>query len=144
MMKATCAGFGHGDILVMDGQCHDEFLHRTDRGREQERINVTFCWIKQHVHCKAGVACCLPTFAQGSSVPVTGSAVFGVFLVFLVSSWCFVHMESASSAGVHLFLCTLDTPFWRRSVGHYFCDLWGECLAGHETAKNTIGLKVVS
>ena len=33
---------GHGDILVMDGQCQDEFLHRTDSGRVQERINVTF------------------------------------------------------------------------------------------------------
>ena len=31
---------GHGDILVMAGQCQDEFLHRTDPGREQERINV--------------------------------------------------------------------------------------------------------
>ena len=23
---------GHGDILVMDGQCQDEFLHCTDPG----------------------------------------------------------------------------------------------------------------
>ena len=35
---------GHGDILVMDGQGQDEFLHRMDPGREQERINVTFRW----------------------------------------------------------------------------------------------------
>ena len=40
---------GHGDILVMDGRCQDKFLHRTDPCREQERINVTFRWIKQHV-----------------------------------------------------------------------------------------------
>ena len=40
---------GHGDILVMDGQCQDKFLHRTDPCREQERINVTFRWIKQDV-----------------------------------------------------------------------------------------------
>ena len=40
---------GHGDILVMYGQCQNEFLHRTDPGREQERINVTFRWVKQHV-----------------------------------------------------------------------------------------------
>ena len=40
---------GHGDILVMDGQCQDEFLHRTDPGREQERINITFRWVTQHV-----------------------------------------------------------------------------------------------
>ena len=37
---------GHGDILVMDGQCQDEVLHRTDPGREQDRINITFRWIK--------------------------------------------------------------------------------------------------
>ena len=36
-------------ILVMDGQCQDEFLHCTDPGLEQERINVTFRWIRQHV-----------------------------------------------------------------------------------------------
>ena len=48
---------GHGDILVIDGQCQDEFLHRTDPGRERERINITFRWVKQHVsscHFKAG------------------------------------------------------------------------------------------
>ena len=39
----------HGDILVMDGQCQDEFLHRTDPGWEQDRINITFRWVKQHV-----------------------------------------------------------------------------------------------
>ena len=74
----------HGDILVMDGQCQDEFLHRTDPGREQDRINITFRWVKQHVSScpllKAGVACCLPTCAQGSSVPVMENAVCGVFL----------------------------------------------------------------
>ena len=26
---------GHGDILVMDGQCQDKFLHRTDPCRGQ-------------------------------------------------------------------------------------------------------------
>ena len=81
---------GHGDIFVMDGQCQDEFLHRTDPGREQERINITFRWVKQHVSScplfEAGVACGLPTCAQGSSVPVMGNAVLGVFLCFLVSS----------------------------------------------------------
>ena len=32
---------GYGDILVMGGQCQDEFLHCTDEGSEQERINET-------------------------------------------------------------------------------------------------------
>ena len=74
---------GHGDILVMDGRCQDEFLHRTDPGREQERINGTFRWVKQHVSScplfNAGVACCLPTCAQGSSVLVMENAVCCVF-----------------------------------------------------------------
>ena len=65
---------GQGDILVMDGQCQDEFLHRTDPGREQERINVTFRWVKRHASfCPllgTEVARCLPTCAQGLSVPV--------------------------------------------------------------------------
>ena len=33
---------GHGDLLVMDGQCQEEFLHYSDPGQDQERINVTF------------------------------------------------------------------------------------------------------
>ena len=41
---------GHGDILVMDGQCQDEFLHCTSPGLEHERINVTYRWIRQHTH----------------------------------------------------------------------------------------------
>ena len=72
---------GHGDILVMDGQCQDEFLHCTDPGLEQERINVTFRWIKQHtVSCplRTGVACCLPTCAQGLSILVAGVVEKGI------------------------------------------------------------------
>ena len=41
------------------------------------------------------MACCLPTCAKGSSVPVMGNTVNGVFLSCLVSSWCLVHMGSA-------------------------------------------------
>ena len=33
---------GHGDILVMGGQCQDEIRHCTDPISEQERINITF------------------------------------------------------------------------------------------------------
>ena len=77
---------GHGDILVMDGRCQDEFLHRTDPCWEQERINITFRWIKQHVSScpsfRTGVTCCLPACSQGSSVPVTGNLGNGIFWVF--------------------------------------------------------------
>ena len=90
IVKIRSCWLDHGDILVMDGQCQDEFLHRTSPGREQDRINITFRWVKQHVaSCplfKAGVACCLPTCVQGSSVPVMGNVSDGVFWGFLVSS----------------------------------------------------------
>ena len=88
---------GHGDILVMDGQCQDEFLHCTDPSLEQERINVTFCWIRQHTTTsplRSGVVCCLPTCAQGLSATVWrigGSALFGFcggFLEFCVFGRC--------------------------------------------------------
>ena len=81
----------HGDLLVMDGQCQGEFLHCTDPGLEQERINVTFRWIKQHVATcplRIGVACCLPTCAQGSSVSVTElvgkGAAWGLLVLLVV------------------------------------------------------------
>ena len=86
-MKGHFTPLGHGDILVMDGQCQDEFHHRTSPGREQDRINITFRWVKQHVaSCplfNAGVACCLPTCAQGSSDLVMGNTTNGVFWGFL-------------------------------------------------------------
>ena len=67
------------------------------------------------------MACCLPTCAQGSSVPVMGNAIHGVFLYFLVSIWCLVHMGGPSLAGLPVVYKTwitqvcllLDTPFGR-------------------------------
>ena len=101
--EGSCS-LDHGDILVMDGQCQDEFLHRTRPGRDQERINITFRWVKQHVSScplfKAGEACCLPTCAKGSSVLDEENAFFWHFLDFVVSSWGFVHMGSPSFAGL--------------------------------------------
>ena len=70
----------------MDGQCQDECLHRTDPGRQQERINVTFSWVKQHVSScpllRTGVACCLPTCAQGLPVPEMGNSGIRIFWAF--------------------------------------------------------------
>ena len=89
--EADSCWLDHGDLLVMDGQCQDEFLHCTGPGLEQERIFVTFWWIKQHVatcpFLRTGVACCVPT-VQGSSVSVTKlvgkGAAWGLLLVLLV------------------------------------------------------------
>ena len=81
---ASSCYLNHCDILVMDGQCQDEFLHCTDPGLEQERINVTFRWIRQHTtSCplRAGVVCCLPTCAQGLFVPVMVNGGLSTFWV---------------------------------------------------------------
>ena len=88
---------GHGDILVMDGQCQDEFHHCTDPGSDQERINITFRWVKQHVascsFLRTGVTCCLPTCARGFSFSDTGIVGIGIFWAFfgfslvLCASW---------------------------------------------------------
>ena len=72
----------------MDGQCQDEFLHCTDPNLEQERINVTFRWIKRHAaFCpwRTGEVYFLPTCAQGSSAAVTdvGSGAFWALWVLL-------------------------------------------------------------
>ena len=90
--EADSCWLDHGDLLVMDGQCQDECLHCTGPGLEQERINVTFRWIKQHVSScplfRTGVACCLPTCAQGS--PVSGmelvekGAAWGLLVLLVV------------------------------------------------------------
>ena len=87
--EACSCWLDHGDLLVMDGQCQDEFLHCMDSGLKQERINVTFRWIRQHVTpcllVRTGVACCLPMCAEGSSVAVTefveNSACWGFWVL---------------------------------------------------------------
>ena len=145
---------GHGNILVMDGQCQDKFLHRTDPGREQERINITFRWVKQHVSScplfKAGVACCLPTCAQGSSVPVMENAVFGVlgafwFLLGVLCIWrVLVLLVSLLCTRLGLLRCA---SCWTRPLGrgrweHYLCNLRGEYLKVHKTACKYFGMYV--
>ena len=119
---------GHGDVLVTDGQCQDEFLHRMDPGWEQERINVTFRWVKQHASpcllLGTGVACCLPTCAQGSPVPVVENSGIGIFGAFWLLFGALVHMGGAGFASLPVVykawvtsVCLLlDTPFGRRSV----------------------------
>ena len=102
---ASSSWLHHGDSLVMDGCCQDEYLHCTDPVQGGERVNITFRWIKNHVpRCPlaTGVVCCLPTCAKGSLVssntelflPGLLSVVLLVllgwvffFLIALFSSW---------------------------------------------------------
>ena len=120
---------GHGDILVMDGRCQDKFLHRTDPCREQERINDTFRWVKQHASPlsfawdRSGTP-----FANKCAVFIRsfyGECWFWYFLVFwfLLSVLCKWRVTSLASlpvlhkTWVTLVCLLLDTPFGRRSVG---------------------------
>ena len=88
---ASSSWLHHGDLLVMDGCCQDEYLHCTDPLQGGEWVNITFRWIRNHVpRCPlaTGVVCCLPTCAKGSLVspntelflPGLLSVVLGVFL----------------------------------------------------------------
>ena len=78
-IEADLCCLGHGDILVIDGQCQDKFLHCTDPGLEQERINVTFRWIKQDSSGMlfANVCTGFISFCYG----IVGNGVFWGFLV---------------------------------------------------------------
>ena len=117
---------GHGDILVMGWPMPDEFLHRTDPGREQERINLTFRCVKQHASScplfKAGVACCLPTCVQGCSFPVMGDfgVWFGIFWVLwillgVLCTWgVLALLSSLLCTGLGLFRCASR---WTRLLG---------------------------
>ena len=137
---------GHGDILVMDGQCQDEFLHCTGSSREQERINVTFRWVKQHASsCPfllAGVACCLPTCAKGLSVPVmenSGNGIFWAFwLLFCVLCAWGVLILLASFLRTRLGLLWCASCWARLSGvvrrGHFLRNHWRECQAAHKIA----------
>ena len=96
----------HCDLLIMDGQCQDEFLNCTNPGLEQERINGTSRWIRQHAtscpFLRTGVVCCLPTCAQGSSAAFTRVVGYGAFWAFWVllgvlCIWGYKHCQSTPS-----------------------------------------------
>ena len=38
----------HGDLLVMDGRCQDEYLHCTGPGLADKRMNIKYRWIGYH------------------------------------------------------------------------------------------------
>ena len=75
---------GHGDILVMDGQYQDVLHHCTDPGSEQERINVTFRWIKQHI-----AACPIAGDfnVESTKIPCLSKGISAGFWVDLEVAW---------------------------------------------------------
>ena len=148
MMKATRAGLAMVTFLSwMANARTSSFLHRTDPGREQERINVTFRWVKQHAS-----SCPLSAEQEWHAVcqrvrrvhPFQLRGTLG--LAFFVCFWLLfgvlciwrvlVLLASRSCTKLGLLWCA---SHWTRPLGggwweHYLCNLWGECLAAHKTA----------
>ena len=135
---------GHGDILVMDGQCQDDLLHCTDPGLEQERINVAFLWIRQHTSCplRAGLVCCLPTYAKGLSASVMENWEFSTFWVLwgLLGVLC-VCVGDAGSAGLFPHphrdsgyggVLSAGHAFWAEVGGSTIFVTFGEFLGSHK------------
>ena len=75
---------GHGDILVMDGRCQDKFLFIVrilvgNRKGSTLRSVGSNNMLPPVPLFGTGVACCLPTCAQGLSVPVMVTSGYGMF-----------------------------------------------------------------
>ena len=134
---------GHGDILVMYGQCQDEFLHRTDPGREQERINITFRWVKQLVLClrQEWHAVCqrVRRVYQFLMRGMLLLAFFGFFW-FLLGVLCIwgvlALLVSLLCTRLGLLRCA---SCWTRPLGggrwrHYLCNFRGEYFKIHKIA----------
>ena len=81
---ASSSWLHHGDLLVMDGRCQDEYLHCTDPLQGEERVNITFRCLRNHVpRCPlvTGVMCCLPTRDKGSSASTNAGFFLPGFLL---------------------------------------------------------------
>ena len=107
----------HGDVLVMDGQCQDEFLHCTDCGLDQERINITFRWIKHVASCVLLANVCAgfirPCDGVGGERRVLGIlGAPGDSVCMMVLALLVYHLMSTGSGETR-------TPFGRRSVGAF-------------------------
>ena len=113
---------GHGDILVMDGQCQDKLLHRTDPCLEQERINVTFRWIKQYVSsCTSGML--FANVCAGFISSCHGEC--SCFGSFLASSRCLLCIWRVPVLlGLHRCASSWTRPLGGGRWGHYLCNLW--------------------
>ena len=84
----------HGDLLVMDGRCQDEYLHCTSPGLAEKRMNITYRWIRHHIRLPVGrwsvgfLTClcsgfiCFGTWFWG--LFCSGTCVFGVAGVFVL------------------------------------------------------------
>ena len=104
MLKARCVcEFGSQAPFRWKGksclECQDEFLHCTDPGLEQERINVTFRWIRQHT----------PSPFAGCGSMSSANVYAGFFL------YCY------GDLGFQRFGCIVGAPWGFVCMGCSFC-----------------------
>ena len=118
----------HGDLLVMDGRCQDEYLHCTGPGLADKRMNITYRWVRYHIFScplAAGVLGSLPACAQGSSVlgPCFGDSSVPelVYLGLLVVLFCGLLTEFARLAFRRTGCGGPALLFWQ------FCPLGVKC-----------------
>ena len=118
-IDANSCWLGHGDILVMDGQCQDEFLHCTDPGSEE-----TTCCILSFSKDRCGVLfanvgvgfirCCYGVGGNGLFFLVSGCSwelcACGRYLLCLFTQSC---VQDSGYAGVPI----AGHALGRRSVG---------------------------
>ena len=96
---------------------------------------------------KVGVACCLPTCAKGSSVPVMENTVNGAFRAFwfLLGVLCIwgvlVILGSLLCTRLGLLRCAScwTRPSGGGRCGHYLCNLWEEHLKINKVANMYFG-----
>ena len=118
----------HGDLLVTDGRCQDEYLHCTGPGLADKRMNITYRWIRHHTFScplAAGVLGSLPACAQGSSVVGPCSADSSVpelvYLGLLVVLFCGLLIGFARLAFCRTGCGGPSLLFWQ------FCPLGVNC-----------------
>ena len=132
--KVGSCRLSHGDLLVMDGKCQDEYHHCTSPGLADRRVNITYRWIRNHASScplAAGVLGTLPTCVQGSpvlgpvswEVPGLELVILGV-LVVLVCGLLFVLSSLAIRKACHRGFASLKLQFCPQGTNCSFWENW--------------------
>ena len=145
LMKVARAGLTMVTFLSwMVNARTSSFIGRT-LGREQDHyvpLGQTACFL---LSCKAGVACCLPTWRNAVMNTVNGVFWAFWFLLGVLCIWgVLVFLGSLLCTRLGLLRCA---SCWTRPLGggrwgHYHCNLWREYLKVHKTAYKYLGIYV--
>ena len=121
----------HGDLLVMDGRCQDEYLQCTGPCLADKRMNITYRWIGYHTP-----SCPLAAGVLGSLRPCSGDSPIPepVYLGLLVVLFCglligfaqldFCRTGCGSPAPLFWQFCPLGINCWFWSVWQCWQQSW--------------------